>query len=58
VLLQPWALSGWISTAYVSVMAASNANVPSGNIAVLAAYVVNPQISKTVIELFLNPLIG
>jgi len=35
-----------------------DANVPDGNIAVLAAYVVNPQISKTVIELFLNLLIG
>ena len=35
-----------------------DANVPGGNIAVLAASVVNPQISKTVIELFLNPLIG
>lgn len=35
-----------------------DANVPGGNIAVLASSVVNPQISKTVIELFLNPLIG
>lgn len=35
-----------------------DANVPGGNIAVLAASVVNPQISKTVVELFLNPLIG
>jgi len=56
--LKPPALSGCILTAYVSAMAASSVNVPGGNIAVLAASVVNPQISKTVIELFLNPLIG
>jgi len=58
VLLQSSALSVCILTAYVSAMAASSANVPGGNIAVLAVSVVNPQISKTVIELLLNPLIG